>query len=53
MNLNIISHYLKIKINEYKVDNKYSVTIQNEKKAVDEIINNLTQDIVENILLKI
>jgi hypothetical protein len=42
-----------IKINEYKVDNKYSVTIQNEKKAVDEIINNLTQDIVENILLKI
>ena len=41
------------KINEYKVDDQYSVTIQNEKRASNEIINILSQDIVKNILFKI
>ena len=42
-----------IKLNEYKVDDQYSVTIQNEKRASNEIINILSQDIVKNILFKI
>jgi hypothetical protein len=41
------------KVNEYKVDDQYSVTIQNEKRASNEIINVLSQDIVKNILFKI
>ena len=41
------------KLNEYKVDDQYSVTIQNEKRASNEIINILSQDIVKNILFKI
>jgi hypothetical protein len=40
------------KLNEYKVNNQYSKTIQNEKRAINEILNVLTQDIVKNILLK-
>ena len=40
------------KINEYRVDSQYSVTVQNEKRALNEIINILSQDIVKNILLK-
>jgi hypothetical protein len=41
------------KLNEYRVDDQYSVTVQNEKRATNEIINILSQDIVKNILLKI
>ena len=41
------------KLNEYKVDDQYSITIQNEKRASNEIINILSQDIVKNILFKI
>ena len=41
------------KINDYKVDDQYSETVQNEKRATNEILNVLTQDIVKNILLKI
>ena len=40
------------KLNEYRVDDQYSVTVQNEKRATNEIINVLSQDIVKNILLK-
>ena len=40
------------KLNEYRVDSQYSVTVQNEKRALNEIINILSQDIVKNILLK-
>ena len=40
------------KLNEYKVDDQYSVTVQNQKRATNEIINVLSQDIVKNILLK-
>ena len=40
------------KLNEYKVDNQYSITIQNEKKATNEILNILAQDIAKNIILK-
>jgi len=40
------------KLNEYKVDNQYSITIQNEKKATNEILNILVQDIANNIVLK-
>ena len=42
-----------IKLNEYKVDNQYSITIQNEKRATNEILNILAQDVVKNILLKL
>ena len=41
------------KLNEYKVDDQYSNTIQNEKKATSEIIKILSQEITKNILLKI
>jgi|TARA_B100001094_G_scaffold204995_1_gene198926 hypothetical protein len=40
------------KLNEYKVDDQYSITFQNEKKATDEILNLLSKEIVKNILLK-
>ena len=41
------------KLNEYKVDDQYSNTIQNEKKATSEIIKILSQEITKDILLKI
>jgi DNA primase catalytic subunit len=41
------------KMNDYKVNDQYSKTVQNEKRATNEILNVLTQDIVKNILLKI
>ena len=41
------------KLNEYKVDDQYSNTIQNEKKATSEIIKILSQEITKNILLRI
>ena len=41
------------KLNEYRVDDQYSVTVQNDKRASNEIINILSQDIVKNILFKI
>ena len=40
------------KLNEYKVNNQFSITIQNEKKATSEIIKILSQDITKNILLR-
>ena len=40
------------KLNEYKVDSQYSITIQNEKKATNELLNVLAQDITKNIVLK-
>jgi len=40
------------KLNEYKVDDQYSVTVENEKRATNEIINVLSKDMVKNILLK-
>tara|TARA_B100001094_G_C18120869_1_gene766777 strand:- start:383 stop:859 length:477 start_codon:yes stop_codon:yes gene_type:complete len=41
------------KLNEYKVEDQYSLTIQNEKKASNEILNILVQDLAKNILLKL
>ena len=41
------------KLNEYKVDNQYSITIQNEKRATNEILNILATDIAKNILFKL
>ena len=39
------------KLNEYKVAERHSTTLQNEKKSINEITNNLSQDIADNILL--
>lgn len=41
------------KLNEYKVEDQYSLTIQNEKRASNEILNILVQDLAKNILLKL
>ena len=41
------------KHNEYVVNDQYSITVQNERRATNEILNILSQDIAKNILFKL